>query len=285
MASRPRWKERLIDVDDESSSSPASCSWILNSIDHLRICRHVQTHHTTALRSAYFLSHTHLSVYAAYLTEHLRIIKRVKLAFFILCICAGVLTWRQTKQSKTPSVFHFRFPPSLSLLCVGVEWRPPVYFDIPNSPMKLRVRLYGKKWGMCHGMFLWATPDPSNWPDVNPSTLSKRLGTECPCLRCEETVIVEQQVFKSIPVRQSPVVSSELWCGLGRCQGAFGVLWSSWITPILCMLLDSLLLPTRLQGTIYLHFLLCRTKCQLKDKKESCACVHVWKNTHKKKRN
>lgn len=149
---------------------------------------------------------------------------------------------------------------------------------------EIRVRLYGKSEECAVERFCVElqtlpldqtsirAPCRSAWP------LREVL---CPCLRCEETVIVQQQVFKSIPVRQSPAVSSELWCGLGGCQGAFGVLWSSWLTHILCMLLDSLILPMRPQGSIYLHFCWVEKSVNWRSKKTwKTKRFQLWQHKH-----
>lgn len=51
--------------------------------------------------------------------------------------------------------------------------------------------------------------------------------SECPAQCVLSQIILEQLVFKSIPVHQSLAVSSELWHGLGGCQGVFAVLRSN----------------------------------------------------------
>ncbi len=146
----------------------------------------------------------------------------------------------------------FSFPLPSLFLFVGAEWRPPVCLDIPHSLMQLRVRL-------CEECALECLcyDGPSTQLGHNLSALSNESRVQnwlclSPCHRCEETLILELPVFKSIPVLQSPAVSSELWHSLGGCQGAFAMLWCNGLTHTLCMQNPSSL-PIRLQGSIYLY--------------------------------
>lgn len=110
VASRPRWKESLIDVDDESSSSPASCSWIHNTIDHPRTCRPVQTHRSTSV-SFLSVSHTFKCVCSIYYDASENRLKGKTCIFHLVRLCRCV----DLKANKTQDPLCFSFPfPSLS---------------------------------------------------------------------------------------------------------------------------------------------------------------------------
>lgn len=70
-----------------------------------------------------------------YIGEHVKCISCV----FNLCIYRDALTCGQTELKQDPLCFSFPLPSLFRF--VGVEWRPPVCFDIPHSLLKLRVRL------------------------------------------------------------------------------------------------------------------------------------------------
>lgn len=104
-------------------------------------------------------------------------------------------------------------------------------------------------WNVC---VMMAGP-PSTQLGHNRSALSNESRVQswlclCPCHRCEETLILELPVFKSIPVLQSPTVSSELWHSLGGCQGAFAMLWCNGLTHTLSVCRILLHYPSGFRG-------------------------------------
>lgn len=124
------------------------------------------------------------------------------------CRCVDL---KANKASETPRVFHFRSPPSLCSLRGGwMKTSCVLWHSTQCNAIKGEALWRNVPWNV-------STPDPFPWPDLNPSTLSKRLAIERGAVSLSQMwgdCNCRAAGFKSIPVRPSPAVSSELCVAL-----------------------------------------------------------------------